>query len=336
MELMPMKEMSFETWDGLISQFGTKSLFHESAWLEFIENTQGGEKVLLEIREVDKVVGYFVGFILQKGPFRILGSPLTGWTTRYMGPIVNENFDQTQFLGALERYCKHLKIHQLEFCSPVFNPEIPKSQGFRFTKGITPIMDLSVDEETLWRSLPPKSCRYAIRKALKNGLVVEDTESSQIVDEYYNQLVEVFAGKGLVPTYPLDRVQGLFECLKGRDMLFALRVKYGDKVIAVGLFPHDNRCVYFWGGASYSEFRHLYPNELIQWTLMQMAIKRGISKYDMFGGSNKFKTKFGAKLIDTYHWYKSYNAFAGIARFTYQQQFRILQRFRGLVKKTIR
>ncbi|HGE72059.1 TPA: GNAT family N-acetyltransferase, partial [Candidatus Poribacteria bacterium] len=176
----------------------------------------------------------------------------------------------------------------------------------------------------------------AINKALKNGLTVECENHPQFINEYYKQLIEVFANKGLVPTYGLARVQTLFDCLNEQDLLFTLQVKYNSKIIATGLFPHDNHYVYYWGGASYSEFRNFYPNELIQWTLMKMAAKRGITKYHMGGGNNPFKTKWGGELIDTYHWYKSYNPLAKIARSTYQWQFRTFQKIRGLIRKYAR
>jgi hypothetical protein len=44
--------------------------------------------------------------------------------------------------------------------------------------------------------------RRAIRKAQKNGLVVEPASPEGFAEEYYNQLRHVFAWQGLTPTYP--------------------------------------------------------------------------------------------------------------------------------------
>lgn len=336
MELIQVENMDRNTWDGNISKFDTNSLFHKSAWLEFIKQTQMGEKLILEIREKNKVVGYFVGFIIQKGPFKILGSPLIGWTTEFMGPIVNGNFDQEEFLNALELYCKFNRIDQLELSSPILKVNIMQSHGFQCNIGVTPILKLHTDEETMWHNLEPKSCRYSIRKALRSGIIIEETDSPKIVDEYYDQLIGIFDAQGSKPAYPRYRVQKLFECLKEDSMLFALQAKHNNKVIATGLFPHDDNYVCYWGGASYLDYRNLCPNELIQWTLITIAAKKGIKIYNMYGGDNHFKLKFGSKPINVYYWYKSFNPLAKVARSLYNFQFKSLRTIERSIKNPSR
>jgi len=332
MELKLIEKIEHVEWDRIISSFDSKGLFHQSAWLDFIEKSQRCKRILLKIEESNKVIGYFPCFILRKGPFKILGSPLIGWSTEFMGPIVNKDFNLENFLNALDKYCKFQKIDHLEISNPVFNPEIMKSKGFQCRKGVTYIVVLSPEEEFMWKNLKQKSCRWAINKAIKNNLIVEDTNNPGIIEEYYKQLMEVFGKKKLVPTYTIERAKTLFECLKKQNLLLALQVKYKNEIIATGLFPYDDRCIYFWGGASWSKFHHLCPNELLHWTVITMAAKKGISKYDM-GGGGKFKSKFGGKLTVTYHWYKSYNPLAKIGRTIYQHQFRILQKMKGFIQK---
>ncbi len=335
MKLKLMNNIDWKSWDEYISGFDTSVIFHKEAWLRFLEYTQKAEKHILEIREKGELIGYFAGLMVKKGPFKILGSPLIGWTTESMGPIVNKGFDQESFLEKMERHCKQTGIDHLEISSPILKPSIMEAKGFQMRKNVTPIVKLSPDQEIMWKKLKKKSCRYPIKKAEKSGVKVEETHKPEIIDEFYNQLIEVFARRGLVPTYSRDRVMHLFNCLGEKDMLFALKAKYDHKVIATGLFPHDENTVYYWGGASYAEFRPFCPNELIQWTLMKMAAVRGIKEYNMYGGDNTFKMKFGAELNDIYHWYKSYNPLARAARVLYQSHFRMLQRVKGAARKKV-
>jgi len=330
MELRPLKNVNSIEWDKIISQFDSKGLFHQSAWLDFIKRTQRGEQVLLKIEESNKIIGYFPCFILRKGPFKILGSPCIGWTTNFMGPVVNKDFNQIDFLDALDKYCKSQKIDHLEFSNPIFDPKIVRHQGFQCREGITYAVELSPKEEFMWKNLKKKSCRWAIHKAQKNNLIVEDTNDPRIINEYYSQLIEVFARQKLIPTYQYKRPEILFNSLKKHNLLFSLRIKYKSQTIATGLFPYDNRCVYFWGGASWSKFRHFCPNDLLHWELMKMAGEIGILRYDMGNGSS-FKSKFGGKLTPIYHWYKSYNPLAKIARSLYKYQFQILQKLKGRI-----
>jgi len=331
MELILIENINDQDWDNLIENYETKSLFHQSAWLKFLEETQKAQILKFKVCENDRIVGYFVGILEKRGPFKIFSSPRPGCNTPHMGPIMNKNFDQQEFIHALEKYCKFQKIDQLELSNPILRPEILQTCGFRYREGATYIVELPSNEELMWRNLKSE-CRTAIRKAQKNNLMVEDTNNSLIIDEYYSKLLEVFSQQGLVPTYSYNRPKVLFDCLKKIDLLFALRVKYGNRVIATGLFLHDDRCIYFFGGASRQEFHCLRPNDLLHWTAMTMAAKKGILKYDM-GGRGTFKPKFGGKLTPTYHWYKSYNPLAGLARTLYQYKFKILQKIKGLKYK---
>ena len=64
-------------------------------------------------------------------------------------------------------------------------------------------------------------------------------------------------------------------------MLFALRVSEPlGRIIATGLFPHDHRTVYFWGGASRIDSWKYSPNDLLQWTVMEIAAQRGLTIYN--------------------------------------------------------
>lgn len=331
MNCIPIDRPSQEEWDAIISKFDTKALFHGSPWLEFLEKAQNGRAVFLEILEGSTCVGYFVGLIVKKGPFKILGSPLRGWTTQFMGPIIDSNFSQHRFLVALDEYCSKTGIDQLEFSSPRLEPTTVSKHGFECRRDVTPILDLRTDKETLWKILKPKSCRYEIRKALKNNVTVKDTDDPAVVDRYYNQLVMVFAKQGLIPTYPLNTVKALFESLRKREMLFCLEAKYKDRTIATGIFPHDNESIYYWGGASDPAYRGISPNELIQWTLIKMALEKGIKKYDMYGGDNPFKLKFGCELKEVLYWFKSFNKLAKFSRKIYEYRFNTRQKIFGAI-----
>jgi hypothetical protein len=331
MKLQPLKYINDKEWDDAIERFEMKSLYHQSAWLEFIEKSQKTQRTLLEIENNGKTIGYFACFIVRKGPFKILGSPLIGWNTGYLGPISNYDFDQTAFFNVFEQYCRDNKIDQVELSNPILNSAVMKNNNFSFRSGITYLVRLFCDEKKMWFNLDKKSCRYAIHKAEKSNLTVEDTDNPKIIDEYFNQLQEVFGKQKLVPTYGRERVSCLFNCLKSRGLLYSLWVKHGNEIIATGLFPHDNRTVYFFGGSSWLKYHHLCPNDILQWTLMKKAAKDGISCYNM-GGAGSFKPKFGGEATTILHWYKSYNFLAKISRYAYSQKFLTAQRIKGAFK----
>jgi len=329
MELKIIENINDTEWDTLISQFETKSLFHQFAWLNFLQKTQKAKIIKFQIYDDDKIIGYFVGMLEQRGPFKIFSSPRPGCNTEYLGPIINKNFEQQKFLKSLEKWCRLNKIDLLEISNPYLNNEIMEKNKFKCRQGLTYIVNLSRDINKMWLNLDKKSCRYAIHKAEKNGLTVEDTSDPQIIDKYYEQLKEIFGKQKLAPTYPRERVATLFHLLKDKRLLYSLWVKYENKIIATGLFPHDSQVVYFWGGASWLRYQHLCPNDLLHWTLIKIATEDGLKYYDM-GGAGSFKPKFGGVAAVTYHWYKSYNFIAGLARILYQYNFKTIQKIKGL------
>lgn len=327
MELELIEQMGPDDWDEVISEFDTKVLFHQSAWLKFLEETQGGKAIKFRILDNGSLEGYFVGLLIHKGPIKILGSPLRGWGTDYMGPIVNKGFNIEKFLEALDDMCRQRRIHQVELCNPYLDPEIMYKKGYSVSKGITYIVPLSSNEDLMWKNLKKKSCQYAIKKAQKEGLIVEESNDSSFIDKYYRQLKEVFAKQQLVPTYTIERVRSLFTNLKP-SLLFMLQVKYSDEIIATGIFPHDSRCVYFWGGASWIRYHKLCPNELLHWTVMTVSARFGIQQYDMCG-SGSFKPKFGGQEVSVYRCTKSYSILAKLGRKMYRTIFYAKQRLKG-------
>lgn len=316
--LIPFSNISDEEWDNLIIAYESKTLFHHSAWLRFIGQTQNAEVARFKIVDGDNLVGYFAALIEKKGPFKVFSSPRQGYNTPYMGPIVNSNYDQAGFINALEEYCKTNCIDQLEISSIYLDPLSMRRNGYSCSKkGVTCIVGLSEDESLMWGRLDRKSCRSAIHQAEHYNLAAEEADDAEVITEYYQQLKEVFARQHLALPYRIDRVKTLFDCLRREDKIFAMRVKYNNQTIATGLFPHDDKMVYFFGGASWRKYQYLRPNDLLHWAMMKTAGRGGILKYDMGGGGN-FKAKFGGKEIELYRWSKSFNLLTKIARSIYK------------------
>ncbi len=326
MELELITDMDEKTWDEAIEAFDTKYLFHQSIWLRFLEETQGAKTLRFRINEGGKTLGYFAGLTVQKGPLRILGSPLPGWTTEYMGPVVNADFDFGKFLDALDGACRHLRIHHVELCSRSLDPDLMRSHGYCVQDSSTYIVPLSADEGWMYRNLDRK-CRQNIRKGQSNKLVVEDCDDPAAVDDYYEQLMDVFAKQKLVPSYSVGRVRSMFEILRPGN-ISVLRVRNECEVIASSLWTYDNRTVYLFGASSWRRTQNLYPNELLYWTGIVMFGRKGLPQLDMCG-DGKYKEKYGAKLVPVYKCSKSYNIVARIGREAYRKAFMTKQKLNG-------
>jgi lipid II:glycine glycyltransferase (peptidoglycan interpeptide bridge formation enzyme) len=77
-------------------------------------------------------------------------------------------------------------------------------------------------------------------------------------------------------------------------------VKREGRIIGAAFYPHDERAMYFWDGASDVAYLDMSPNELLHWTAIQLAVARGIPVFKMSGGlmpqpPNRFVAKFGGE-----------------------------------------
>lgn len=302
-------------------------LFQSPAWLEFLKATQKGEPVLAQLNNGSNAVGYFTGMIVRKFGLRILGSPFPGWSTSYMGLNLQPGVCRRSALDALKRLAfGRLGCAHLEFMDRTFSQQEIDECGMQSTPLHGFEVDLGREEEAIFDSFKP-SCRQAIRKAMRSGLLVEQAgNDDQFVEEYYAQLVDVFARQNLVPTYGKDRVRELLRHIHPTGNLLLLRARdQSGQSIATGIFLLISpTAMYFWGGASWRSHQHLRPNDLLMWTAMRMGKARGMRIIDL-GGSGDYKKKFGGSPISVPWARVSARRFIPILRDTARVWIRIRQ-----------
>ena len=178
------------------------------------------------------------------------------------------------------------------------------------------------------------ACRRCIRKAEKSGLTIEEAHDPGFADDYYEQLKDVFAKQGLVPTYKVDRVRALVKHLEPTGRVLLVRVHDAqNKCIATGIFPGFNKIAEFWGNASFRSSQALRPNEYIHWYAMRHWKRRGIETYD-WGGGGTYKEKYGCVLHNVPWFTKSRYEFVSRLRHEARKMFERRQRFLGWLEKS--
>jgi len=322
-------DMDPGTWSAEIAQCPEHTVFQTPQWLSFVAKTQHAEPVIAALKEGQQTVGYFAGLIVRKFGLRILGSPLAGWTTAYMGLCLAAPAPRLMAFEALIRFAfEDLRCVHFEFMDRSLTLEDLNSLGFghRIFAGFE--IDLTPSEEQIFAKMS-KSCRWTIRKAERNGVNVEEAHDLGFADDYYAQLKDVFAKQSLVPTYTVDRVKELIQQVHPSGMLLLLRARDPEgRCIATGLFPATNQTMYFWGGASWRQHQRLFPNEAIQWYAMKYWKSHGIRAYDM-GGSGEYKRKYGGGEIYVPWFRKSKYRSVSHMRDIAQQLVRSRQRLSG-------
>ena len=331
--MLAFESLNLETfpWKDVHELLPGRTLFQSRAWLNFLKATQKGDPVLAELRNGATIAGYFTGMVVRKFGLRILGSPFPGWSTSYMGFNLKPGVCKHSALDALKRFAfRELHCAHLEFMDRTLSEGEIADCGLQWTPFNGFEVDLTAEEEAILGSFKDP-CRRAIRKAMRSGVMVEETQGDPaFVEEYYTQLVDVFAKQNLVPTYGIDRVQELVRHIQPTGNLLLLRARdSGGQSIATGIFLFISpTTMYFWGGASWRSYQTLRPNDLLMWTAMKLGKARGMQIMDL-GGSGEYKKKFGGRPISVPWARVSSQPFIPILRSTARTWFRLSQRVRA-------
>jgi hypothetical protein len=301
-----------------LDRFADRTVFQTREWLHFVGETQHAKIVLCELAEGAEIVGYFTGLVFSRFGVRILGSSFPGWTTPYMGFNLMPGASRRAALAAIERTAwDKLKCLHMEVSDPLFAVEDGQELGFTCESYASYRSDLTQTEDKLFSNMD-SACRRCVRKAEKSGVTIEEAHDLNFADEYYEQLKDVFAKQGLVPTYTVERVRALVRNLEPTGHILLVRARGPEgKCIATGIFPGFNKIAEFWGNASFRSSQNLRPNEAIHWYAMKYWKRRGAEIYD-WGGEGTYKEKYGC-VAHRVPWFT-------------KSRFEIISRLRGQAK----
>jgi hypothetical protein len=316
-------------WDALIRCYEDKTLFHESCWLDHLLDVHPGSRIdYFVVRDAGSEVGYFCAQRLRKFALPVYGSPLPGTGTNYMGPLVRRGVDRRALIRAIVRACWRNGAAHLELSAAWLDEGVAGACGLAVDRGVTHLVPLPSSEEAAWAAMK-STARNRVKKAERAGLIAEVTTDPAVVDHFFQQLGEVFGKQGMARPYGIERPRSLFRRLTPAGRLLPVWVRHRQEVIAAGLFPYDERCIYFWGAGSWLASQHLCPNELLQWTVMRRAVELGIPMYNMCGGGSQFKDKFGGSDVPYHLYSRSLLPLLSSARRAYRRLHWWGLRFRG-------
>ncbi len=338
-ELREATPDEFLRWDALVTRFANYRLFHKTSWLRFIETATGARPIHLVYEREGEVVGCLPGFLMKMPFLRVFGSPMVGWQTESMGPAFDEDRISTRemFTPLVPFLQSRYGVHHIELVSAHLDHKAMESLGFRNKPAFTYRVALSPsDEQRILKNLQPKT-RNQLRKAMKLGLVPKIEDNESFVNEYYDQLVEVFTRRGYAVPFSSSRVLQCFRHMKESNNLLAISIRKPDDgiCIATGMFMIEGKELYLWGWTHRTQYRWYCPTELLTWTAMQKAIEAGCSAFDMSGGGDA-KAKFGAVHDKTvYRWmWSRYRWLSGL-RDAAERAYRKQQSVRGRLARTM-
>jgi hypothetical protein len=259
---------------------------------------------------------------MSRIPVRILQRVWKRATLMY-GPLILDATREAEILdalvGELDRFARQHRllawkkivppIHGQTVDLEIWNPCFAK-HGFQQDAWATFLVDLSVDEDTLWRRLK-NSARKAIKKAQRQDIVVRPVTNAESFKKYYNLLRET----GARVNRPMGLYRSLMESLwqhnTGLDVQhFFLAEQEGIPLAGQGVFssPAVTREVIL-GVSDYAIQQKLYGGDLLKFEILKWAMARQCKLYDLAGVApqpvttaqkhiRQFKKKWGGEYTE--------------------------------------
>jgi hypothetical protein len=175
-------------------------------------------------------------------------------------------------------------------------------------------IDLNQSLDDIWKKMEDKSCRYSIKRAQREGVVVRLARHEDY-EEFYRLTRSFNEKKGLA----LPR-SGDLAVWRENGILFIAEQR--GSLLAGNLYFADRNIIRWAVGASRRLDEDVVPSSIgwanasLIWEAIKYAKQKGIKEFDLGGcyaGSDKndaraaikfFKEKFGGDLVDDYTYYR--------------------------------
>jgi len=318
-------------WDALLAQFSQATVFHTMPWLRTVAETHGLNIQLARADRDGRCVGVWPCLWMRKGPLKVMGSPLPGWSTAYLGPLVAAEVEPQVVLPAFLEH-KLFRRYAYFACKVLIEtrPIDMAAYGFKFVvKFDTYRIDTTQDESVIWDNMKSE-CRSRIRKAEKLGIEIRTETTSDFIDDYWQMSIETFAKANIQPTHNKRFLVELWKHLSAVNRVHVLSAHHEGERVAMLVLPFDAHGMYYWGGASYLKHRDLPAHNLLHWHGMRDAKKFGMTGYDFistFGGPGRFKKTFGPDTVEiATHWERSPSKLMAALKTRYESYLRKKQR----------
>jgi len=275
-------------------------IFTSYEWVTFLKVNQNAKPVVLEIYDQQRLLGYFVGLVKKYLGFAILGSPFDGWFTPDMGFIWLQDHDIQKALEAVSQYAfKKLKCWyvQIKDKAITFSDLSPDTH---YTVAKTLYLDLRQTEEEIRSKFSKSANNNTLNKLFKRGGYIKEVPLSlEVADQFYDQLVDVFAKQKLKPNYSRQKIHDMVASLQKKpEYVYALQVFSENHIcVATSIYLKLNDWCYSIAFASYTAYQNLSPNEAHYWHGIKHLKEEGFTTLDLCGVRD-WKLKFGPQMAE--------------------------------------
>lgn len=260
-----------------------RSPFHEPAWLDAVSRGVGFGLGFIGAFDGPELTAVVPGFLARRGPFRLFGSPLRGTMTSYLGPVgldpslaeggyrdlvvASADFARRRWRAGYVRFTvRDAPPTSVEPPGPLWHQQRPPSYR----------IDLSPGEDEVFASFK-SSCRRNIRKAGREGVEIVPFDDARL---FHKILEDTFRRHASTSWHSARYFEAIIGELVPRGLVQGWGARYEGRIIAAGLFLHDDREIHFLSGASAGGYGSLPTSYLLHWHAIAQAIRDGVAVFN--------------------------------------------------------
>ena len=299
---------SLESWDDHLESSPQATPFHQAAGLRLLENHSGSTLHPLVGYKGEQPIGILPVFEHQRGPFTMVDSPPKGCEVYYLGPAMFEvdqlkqrKFDRRnrQFINsALDWLDEHIGPDQTHIRTvDQYHDHRPfKDRGYDVSPYYTYVVDLTQDWDSLVMQFS-SDARSNVRNADESSYTI-DRGSVDDAKTIIGQVADRHAEQGKAYYITEDFVETLLSTFP-EGQVIPHTVRIDDEVVGGMITLEYGETIYRWQGGAKPDVG-LPVNDLLDAHIIQDAMERGLSRYDLVGANTprlcRYKAKFAPDL----------------------------------------
>lgn len=291
-EVLDIDPLTDERWDQYVRSHHGSDVFHSTSWLKVLDLTYGFDlHAILVVEDGETVGGAVYADVDGLGPVRRKSLVFSD----FCDPLLRQASAWLPLERALLAEGHPFSMRCREFRPPRDDERIRSTGEVAWHRG-----DISRSTDEIWQSLHP-SARRAIRKAEKAGVDIQAAESLSDVRDFYLLHLEVRARKYGLLAQPFSFFENIWREFLEREAGELLLALVDDRVVGGTMYLDWGETAYYKFNASDVELLTVRPNDLLLWSEIVRAKKRGLSWLD-FGVSDldqpgliRFKEKYATE-----------------------------------------
>lgn len=301
-------------WDRYVERAPAATFFHRAGVLELQAEHSGATLHPLAGFKGEEPVGIFPLFSLSKGPVTGVFSPPPYLLVTYLGPVL---LNQAK-LSRRKAERRHLALiegcfdHVAERSGPLFT-QVTTSVGYRDVRPFkwsgydvipqyTYLVDLDAEGEGPLSRFS-SDARRNVTASHDEDYVIEEG-GVDAIDRIVEQVERRYRSQGEQVSLPSSFVRtigdGRFD---GAVRAYTCRVD-GEHASGIVTVEHGDVVDRWVGGVKPDVETDLPINDLLDWEVMERAMERGMTRYDLVGAGNhrinRYKAKFNPELRTFY------------------------------------